>query len=172
MRFCGCIPRLWNWCLKCHQLSHLSQLFNRVEGLDQLFYIYSCQPDLPASIFLPRVSFDWYLALLQLSHLFSLNILPCLWDFIRHVCSSVWHANPLHCLIVWFGSQSAKHVDTLIAHLRVFIYLSPYIMVLSLLPLPHLISEWLNHFELAPQIGLKWPWTWPHVNPSISFFSL
>lgn len=102
----------------------LKPVINRVQGLDQLFYIFSCQPGLPASSFLPPRS----LPSIPGSPPASPSVLSehtnvslgfhtaCL--FLCLTCE------PLHCLIVWFGLQAAKHVDTLIAHLGVFLHLS------------------------------------------------
>lgn len=104
-------------------------IINRLQGLDQLFYIYSVKMAyLPPLLLHPPPQpppLHRYLALLQPPHLLSLNILTALWAFLQYVCSCLT-CKPLRCLIVWFASQSAKHVDTLIAHLGVSLHLSLY----------------------------------------------
>lgn len=77
---------------------------------------------------------------------------------------------PLHCLIVWFGLQSAKHVDTLIAHLGVFLHLSPCITVLSLLLVLPLspVSDWTT-LKWCPRTVLSGPEPGPVFNLSVYF---
>lgn len=133
---------------------------NQLQGLDQLFYVvvnlaYLPPPFLPPSS-LPLIPGTPPASPSVLSEHTNVSLgflTTCL--FLCLTCKT------LYCLIVWFGSQSAKHVDALIAHLGVFLHLSPYITMLSLLLSLSLSlslsSERLNHFEMAPEIGLKWP---------------
>lgn len=142
-------------------------IINRKQGFNQLFYISSCQ---------------WPTCLLLLHLLSSLPSIPgsppaspsvlcehtnVSLGFLTARLFLCLTCKLLHCLIVWFGLQSAKHVDTLIAHLGVSLCLSPCITAILLLP--SLLSERLNHFGNGTRLVLSGPEPRPVFSLSIYF---
>lgn len=135
--------------------------------IDQLLYICHCQP------VLPTFSFIHPLHLLSINTWLSSKFLICSPSTCLHLSRLSYSMSvplsdmqTLCSLIAGLGllSNTWTHLSltldiaaSLSTHYSA-IPLTFYTLSLSLK------SERVNHFQMAPpQIGLKWPWTWPCV---------